>query len=60
MEAGVATGSPIQVAAGRPSGEVISFEVHAAVLTASEQRLMAEGGIPRSVLSEFTEPLLAT
>jgi hypothetical protein len=60
LEEGVASGSAIQVIARRPSGEEIPFEVFAAVLTASEQRLMAEGGIPRSVLSEFTEPQLAT
>jgi aconitate hydratase len=59
MEEGVASGSAIHVIARRPSGEEVSFEVTAAVLTASEQRLMAEGGIPRSVLSEFTEPQLA-
>ena len=60
VEEGVASGSAIRVIARRPTGEEISFEVFAAVLTASERRLMADGGIPRSVLNEFTEPQLAT
>ena len=50
----VATGGTVRVTAIRPDGARIGFEVVPEVLTASERRLMAEGGIPRSVLREFT------
>jgi aconitate hydratase len=54
VDEAVASGGAVRVTATRPSGERLEFEVTPEVLTASERRLMAEGGIPRSVLREFT------
>jgi len=54
VEQAVASGGTVRVTAARPHGGRIEFEVVPEVLTASERRLMVEGGIPRSVLREFT------
>lgn len=53
VESGLLRGTPIQVRAEHPSGSVIHFEVHAEVRTAAERRLMAAGGLPRSVLRDL-------
>ena len=49
------SGSLVRVTASKADGIVIRFDVAPAVLTASERALMAEGGIPQSVLREFTQ-----
>ncbi|RSE87589.1 aconitate hydratase AcnA [Achromobacter denitrificans] len=52
VENGVLKGEPIEVEA--EDGERrMRFQVHAQVLTQAERKLMAEGGIPSSVLNSF-------
>ena len=50
---GVQQGTPIRVHAQRDDGTSIRFEVLAEVRTVAERHLMAEGGLPSSVLREL-------
>ena len=50
---GVLQGAPIQVRARRADGREIIFEVTAETRTAAERHLMAQGGLPRSVLASL-------
>ena len=59
VEAGVREGTPIEVTAS-DGARVIRFQACAQVLTAAERRLMAEGGIPASVLRGFLPQAVAT
>jgi aconitate hydratase len=52
VAAGVRDGSPIDVTA-RHDTRTVRFQTFAQVLTAAERRLLAEGGIPMSVLRGF-------
>lgn len=53
IEAAISAGAPVQVRARRPDGKSITFLAGAEVKTAAERRLMVQGGIPKSVMTEL-------
>ncbi|MDB5999446.1 MAG: acnA [Rhizobacter sp.] len=53
VHAGIESGSAITVTATRHNGDTLSFKAVAQVLTAAERTVMADGGVPGSVLKQL-------